>query len=1167
MMFVKLSRLPAAFLFSLLLSVSARAQLAEHPQNSFDERSGAFQSVFETAEEDALNLFRFQLLPSFGASELAQLQTVDGHNYALENQLASLDLFRSLAAYYRELPFAAQSNIDRVVSNAPPASRTSTNAALLSALEFYAHSPLRRTDVETGLARLNQIVDVGAAAARVQAEIYFWKAEGYRGLGDFARSEVEYVHALDKSGDVRLTALTQLRLGELDERINKLAEAETHYTAVTKIPQSPIMLLAYLRLGGVLRAVKKYSDVLKIADAAESLYDKTPHLLRTSARDLHYSSPLVEELMLHATEHDRILSTAPEDSPDDSTAAQLVSPFYLSELALLRGSALSELGQYAHATDILTKGDDLIDGMRDSARAGALVAEQARFISDALRFERGWSLFQREKYQEAAAAFLQLGLSDTNSNRHALLQQNTLRLREQGLYFDPFLNDSLQTMRPPALSGAVLSKMTLDTSLFLYNDFAERARYYAGVALARAGMLDEAAEALVKLSQNKGMLYSDLATYQLALIRFAEQSYEASKLLEPVSYDENVRGAYASFLLGELAYRRNQYERAEAYFLRSFANLPANDTGTRAAAHLERGLSLIPMGNWSEAADELHTYLSLAKETTPGRTDVALFWLGKSYLRSGQFDSARSTFEQLFIRFPKSELLVDVQYAYAWSLFQDNDFSQAEQAFEKVIALDSISRYAYDALARAGDAQYAIGEYRKANLLYNQAVDRPAFNDFRTTRALMMLGLARMKIDSTRSALNEFTFLANKYTKSDIVDQALFNQAVAAYAINQTSVGEQTVERIATQYSKSGTAPRALYLAGEERLRRNDPRGASTYYQRVVNNYPGSPQTGPALVSLQDALAEQKRIPEALAVADTFIARNPESSLNPLILIRAAEFQIKLKQPASAIASAQSFLKKYPEHPQRSRAELLLGEAQLANGDTALGLAQLTKIITEYDTVDVAAQAYLERARFERTKRQYDAAASDFKAASADRYYSSDASPIAMFEYGQMLAEQKKTDSAISVLTELAMRYPIEASLPARAAIRASELLIATNHAKEGRDLLQRVIVAHNKDLLAGAAAVRIGESYVDIQSWKSAATTLVAAKQNYSLTAESDARRLLALARAYVGLEKKADAIRQLHTLAELRGAPSDIRSTGSALLTELQPAPKAKAKKGRHK
>jgi hypothetical protein len=166
-----------------------------------------------------------------------------------------------------------------------------------------------------------------------------------------------------------------------------------------------------------------------------------------------------------------------------------------------------------------------------------------------------------------------------------------------------------------------------------------------------------------------------------------------------------------------------------------------------------------------------------------------------------------------------------------------------------------------------------------------------------------------------------------------------------------------------------------------------------------------------------------------------------------------------------------------------------------------------------------------------------------------------------------MLTEQKKNDSAIFVFLSLPDRYPIEASLPARGVMRAAELLAADSRSDNAREQLQRVISAHGRDALAGAAAVRIGESYIGGRSWTQAASALIEAKQRYSLTTESESRRLLALARADVGLGKKAEAIRQLRTLAELRGAPADIQSTGNALLIELQPPVKQKAKRGRHK
>ncbi len=694
--------------------------------------------------------------------------------------------------------------------------------------------------------------------------------------------------------------------------------------------------------------------------------------------------------------------------------------------------------------------------------------------------------------------------------------------------------------------------------------FSERARYYAGVSLARAGMLDEAADALQKLTLDRSILYSDKAIYQLALIRFVQHRYEAAKLLEPVSSEKSVRGGYASFLLGELAYRRNDYERAEEYFLNAFANLPLTDAAIRITAHLERGLSLIPLNNWNDATNELAAYLDESHEQMLGRTDEALFWLGKSYFRADKFDSASATFSKLLTEYPNSARQEDAQYAYAWSLFEGNDFVHAAPEFQRVLIMDTISRYAYDALARAGDSYYALGDTKRANTLYNMGTDRPGFNPVRTTRATLMLGVTRMKIDSARSAMNAFEYLTRKYPESDIADLAYFDYALAAYSINHNDAAEETVNKIASKYKHSAVAPRALYIAGEERVRRGDIEGSIHYYEQVVKDYPRSQEAGPALFALQDALGDLKEIPNALAIADTFLARNPENPIDPEVRLRAGEFQMKLGEPARALSTFRSFLAQYPSHPERPRAELLVAESELASGDTASAINQLDTVIVRYNMLDVAAAAYLDLARVERSRKNFDSAAMDFTQAYQDRYYSFDASPEAMFEYGELLAGRKKTDSAIHVFSDLSLRYPIEASIAARGAMRAGELLEEERKSDSARAVFARVMATHPKDPLGGEAMARTGETYFAESKWGKAASAFEEARRDFPLTIEWNERSLFALARANVQLAKRAEAIRNLHTLLAMHAVPEHEREAAKSLLDTLQPPIKKKQKRG---
>ncbi len=479
--------------------------------------------------------------------------------------------------------------------------------------------------------------------------------------------------------------------------------------------------------------------------------------------------------------------------------------------------------------------------------------------------------------------------------------------------------------------------------------------------------------------------------------------------------------------------------------------------------------------------------------------------------------------------------------------------------FQRVIQMDSITHFAYDALARAGDASYALGNYHRATTLYDLAVDRPAFNELRITRAMLMLGIARLKIDSSRSAMNEFRDLTVKYPKSDIVDLASFDYALAAYSIHRTGPAEAMLTTIVRNYPHSALAPRALYVVAEERVRGKDIRGALPYYEEVTNLYPRSPEAGPALFGQQDALAELKRIPEALAVADTFVAQHPKNPINPMVLLRAGEFKLTLHEPASALTTFQTFVAKYPTHPARPQAELLIAESELATKDTASALSQLDTVITRYDSLpEIAAQANLDLAHVWLARKNLDTAAMNFERAFADRYYSADAAPEAMYEYGQMLADEKKTDSAIVILDSLSARYPIEASIAARGAIRAGELFAFEHQYDSARSNYARVIAAHPKDELGGDASVHTGETYLAQAQWRMAANTFETAGHEFPLSPEANGRRLFGLAQANIHLGRKQEAIRDLRILLATRGVPWHERSSAESLLKKLQPPAK---------
>jgi TolA-binding protein len=1026
---------------------------------------------------------------------------------------------------------------------------------LLYALQHYAHTPLRRIDVEAGLDRLRAVEDAGSLSAQTQPELTFWIAEGYRALGVIAQAEDYYTKTIDKSSDPKLNALAAYRRGELMDYQGKNVEAAQDYLVAATTARSPLVLLASIRRASALRTSAKYEEVLVELERADSIRDHAHLDVRTSARQLAYSSPLVEELLLERTETDRIIGSTPEKYREElrenlPSSYVLASPLVHAEIALLRGSAQLELGRYAEATKTLEIGQMLTDGSDSLVNMASM--EQRRFISNALQFEKAWSLYQQKKYEAAAKEFLALAAADTASRR-AIQRVAGGNLRERGRYADPFYEEAADN-GSTVLDQSLVYRTTVDTTFFYYNDFPERARFYAGVSLQRAGKLNEAEKVFIALGQDRAVLYSDKARYQQGLLNYTQKNYtQAEILLAPISLDRTVSGAYASYLMGEMTYRRNLYSRAEKYMANALGLLPEADTNLRIMAHLVRGLSLVGLNAWEAAAYELADHAVIAPRD-PGRTDEALFWLGKAWQKIGEFDSSRIAIERLIREYPNSKRLEDAYYTLGWSQFELNDYANAEKSFMKVFDYDTISRYAYDVLARVGDIRYVTNDLDRSSILLNQAVDRPAFNNYRTTRALYQLGVVRQRLDSARSAMNVFSYLINKFPNSDIIDRAAYNLALSAYTINQSQRAEQEIEKLVSQFAGSQFAPRGLLLVANERLRSNALDGSLTYFRRVLDKYPTSREAGEALFGMQEAMLKQGNYDLAIAQGEKFISENPDHALIPEIVLNQGRLQLSRQDAAAAQRTFSGFVTQFPEHSEVPFAKYYEAKATLLAGDTARGIQLLQAAASAHPDHNAAPFSYFELARVARKQGNTQEASRNYALTFQDKYYSSDAAPQAMSEYAQMLLDVGRQDSAISILRDISDRYTVQTSAGARAQMRVATL-IAGPQPTEARALLNAVANARLRDAVGGSAVVQLGELELNAGKYANALQEFARAKKDYTLGVDAETRRLFGVARAQEALGRKADAAYALRVLLGTKGVNANDRARAQEWLSRIAP------------
>lgn len=1111
------------FILSVITNVAA-AQLSERSlpfDKSLDIDIGESASEIRGSEPSAIQS-NMKIIHELESS------SSDDSRYEFD-QLLSLSEFE-----HSHLIFA-QNILRSAIDNEPNASVKRSEALLLSSLELLSSSSLNVEDaIETGR-RLKEIrSDAFVNEPIIDAEYHFWLAEVYRSEHNISDAIDAYTYALGKNVE-DFNELVRFRRAELFEHELRYTAASEDFDTLASHPSHALRLYASLRRASLLRTMRRYEEGIAECSRASMLASDTFHLtISQDVRDMRYRSLLIG------------LRKDLGSRPD---TLMLASPYSTAEILLLRGSEYSGLIQYDSAEYFFERGQRQLSNTKDSFHFD----REKSYLAHALKFERAWVKLSTGENDEAAKMFFALAKEDTSQQKNPLFFGGTSD--NSGTFYHD------EKVLPIGANAA--RSIQLDTSRFIYDDYPARARFYAGIALSRAGKVAQAREMLTNLSQDPTAIYADKARYHLALVEFkSERTLQAEGLLAPIAMHRSQSGVFASIILGDIHYRRSSFAKASEYLGFALANLPDNDTTLRSFAALERGLSLLPLGSWNESAQDLKLYILLASKQTPG-LDEALFWLGRAYFRSDSIPQSRNCFKRVLDEFPNSTRIIDAQYGYAWTLFRNGEYKLADKEFAKVIEMDSITRYAYDALSREGDALYAGGNLKKALAIYNLAVDRPTFNEYRTTRSLYQLGVIRMRGDSARSAMNAFHTIINKFPRSDILDRAYYDYAVAAYAIKKDDKAIEAVETLAKKFKDSPYATKALFLEASEEEHNGNYREAFASYKKIIIDHTSCEEFQPSLFGAVNALSQLKKYDDAIALADTFLVKSPGASYAPALLFRKGEIQLLALNPKNAEKTFTEFGDRFPKDTLLPMSKYMLGKAtSFSDKDKAFDLYQ--EVTEKYPHSNAAPFAYFTMARLERNERgEKNKAAEYYTKAFAIEFYSSEAAPQAMFEYaGLVRNDLGKPDSAVRIYDDLTNRYFIETTVGGKSQLEASEIFLSEGKRNDAISRLQKLADAQEGYELAAEARLRLGQLYKREGATKKALTEFDRAREDNSTTKEQLGKSYIGSAECSIAIGDKKTARQVLAELLVTRGISQSRREAAKQLLESITPKKKKKRK-----
>jgi TolA-binding protein len=517
-------------------------------------------------------------------------------------------------------------------------------------------------------------------------------------------------------------------------------------------------------------------------------------------------------------------------------------------------------------------------------------------------YQKGYALFQEEKYNEAEAEFEKI--KDARTKMSAPAKYYWAHIKYLNDQFDEALEAFMQLKDNAAFESIV--------PYYISHIYYKQGRY---------GEVVELTEPLIKTAdeQQKPALSKILANSYFHLDQFGEAipHFEAyfSKT-QSRQRDENYMLGYCYYVTGryqeailplEHASKGNDLLAQNAFYHLADCYIKAGDKSkARIAFEAASNMKFNPeiqedalfnfakityelsYSPFNETINAFDRYISMYPNSE--RNAAAYDYLVKVYMSTNNYKDAVASIERIQVKSAAiRKAWQRVTFYYGLELFNNLDYSAAAENFSK-----SLENGMYDSKIQAGavfwkaESMYHLGNYRMAISGFNQFLNMPAARPLAEFKiAHYNLGYALFQVKEYDQAISSFEkFIAASQNQSgDKVGDA-YNRLADCYFINRNyrsainnyeqayrlntydpdyalyqmaicqGLQQQQEQKISSlrsllqTFAESDLADDACYELGRTYERINQPQIAIEYYNEVLKKYPESSYQAKALLQL-----------------------------------------------------------------------------------------------------------------------------------------------------------------------------------------------------------------------------------------------------------------------------------------------------------------------------
>ncbi len=380
-------------------------------------------------------------------------------------------------------------------------------------------------------------------------------------------------------------------------------------------------------------------------------------------------------------------------------------------------------------------------------------------------------------------------------------------------------------------------------------------------------------------SQVSGQLAPDLYRLQVALHRKRGETRQAASLLAEYlsKYPQDVK---ARLDLLRLYFSLREYPALVAEAGRLLAQSPGlkdSDPYAYLLASYLRGLAEIGRKQYAAALAALSpiTRQGAEKAGLGAIFPYSLYYQAWAQYRLAQLQPARQKAASLAEGLPTHALFPEALYLAGWCAFSMEDFRAAAAYFGRLAKLEGETgtRALFlqaKSLANLGDKQMAAEAFRT---LYTVRPQSPFADD----SMFEFAGLAAEQ-GRTEEAAAAYSFLYRRFPESPLAEEAMYKRAELYSAAKSWKQAGDAFYEYRTGFPKGRLVDAALYWGGIAAEELGESFGAVLHWERLAEQYKGSPFRADALRRTAEAYAKRGDYAKAIALLTTLYQEYPEEA-------------------------------------------------------------------------------------------------------------------------------------------------------------------------------------------------------------------------------------------------------------------------------------------------